>query len=78
VQSTSGASVSYTFANNSSGTVQVDEISTSGGLIPDSTLSPGDQFADSTYVGVYFVVYKSGGGCLAVFRITGGGQVTIT
>ena len=78
VQSSAGSAVSFNFVNNSSGTVVIDEISTSGSLIGDATLSPGQQFPDSTYAGVYFVVEKSGGGCLAVFRVTGSGQVTIT
>jgi hypothetical protein len=78
LQSSAGASVAFTFANNSSGTVVIDEVGSSGGLISDATLSPGQQFPDSTYVGVYFVVEKSGGGCLAVFHITGSGRVTVT
>jgi eukaryotic-like serine/threonine-protein kinase len=78
VQSSAGASVNFTIVNNSSGTVQVDEISTSGGLISDATLSPGEQFSEGTYVGVYFVVEKSSGGCLAVFKVTGSGQVTVS
>jgi hypothetical protein len=57
--------------------VVIDEITSSGGLISDATLSRGMQFPTPTYVGVYFVIYKSGGGCLAVFRVTGSGQVTV-
>jgi len=57
--------------------VAVDEISTSGGLNYDATLSPGGQFAVGTYVGVYLVVEKSSGGCLAVFHVNGSGHVTI-
>jgi protein kinase-like protein len=77
VQSSDGASVQFSFVNNSSGTVSVDEIGTSGGLQNDATLSPGGQFAIGTYVGVYLVIEKSSGGCLAVFRVTGSGHVTI-
>jgi hypothetical protein len=76
VQSSAGASVQFNFVNNSSSTVVIDEISSSGGLVNDATLSHGQQFPTPTYVGVYFVVEKSGG-CLAVFRVTGSGQVTI-
>jgi hypothetical protein len=57
--------------------VVIDEISSSGGLVNDATLSHGEQFPTPTFVGVYFVIDKSGGGCLAVFRVTGSGQVTI-
>ena len=78
VQSSDGASVQFSFNNNSSGTVAVDEISTSGGLNYDATLSPGGQFAVGTNVGVYLVVEKTSGGCLAVFRVTGSGHVTVT
>jgi hypothetical protein len=77
VQSSAGAGVQFNFANNSSTTVVIDEITSSGGLISDATLSRGMQFPTPTYVGVYFVIYKSGGGCLAVFRVTGSGQVTV-
>jgi hypothetical protein len=78
VQSSDGASVQLGFVNNSSGTLAIDEVSTSGALGYDATLAPGGQFAVGTYVGVYFVVEKSSGGCLAVFRVTGSGQVTVT
>jgi eukaryotic-like serine/threonine-protein kinase len=78
VQSSDGTSVQLGFVNNSSGTLTVDEISTSGTLGYDATLAPGGQFAVGTYVGVYFVVEKSSGGCLAVFMVTGSGQVTVS
>jgi hypothetical protein len=78
VQSSDGASVQFGLNNNSSGTVVVDEISTSGALDFDATLSPGGQYAIGTYVGVYLVVEKSGGGCLAVFHVNGSGHVTVS
>jgi large repetitive protein len=78
VGSSHGAAVQFTFANNSSGTVQIDEVTTSGSLISDATLSPGALFGVATYAGVYYVVGKSDGGCLAVFHLTGSGKVTIT
>ncbi len=78
VQSSNGASVNFTFVNNSSGTVQIDEIGTSGALYSDATLTPGLQYSASANVGLYYVVEKSSGGCLAVFHVTGSGQVTIS
>jgi eukaryotic-like serine/threonine-protein kinase len=78
LQSSTGASVDFDFVNKSSGTVLIDEVSSSGGLINDATLSPGLSYLANSYVGLYYVVENSGGGCLAVFKVTGGGQVTIT
>ncbi len=78
VQSSDGASAQFGFNNNSSGTVVVEGISTSGALVYDATLSPGGQYAIGTYVGAYLVVEKSSGSCLAVFHVNGSGQVTIT
>ncbi len=78
LQSSAGKSVGYEFVNNSSGTVVINEVGSSGGLINDATLSPGLSYPGDAYVGLYYVVENSGGGCLAVFHVTGGGQVTIT
>ena len=78
VQSSAGAGVGFVFNNNSRGTVVIDEIGTNGSLFSDATLSPGQQFSGSAYKGLYYVVEKSGGGCLAVFKVTGSGGVTVT
>ncbi len=79
LQSTVGSGVSsFDFSNNSSGTVLIDEVGASGGLINDATLSPGLSYPGDAYVGLYYVVENSGGGCLAVFHVTGSGGVTIT
>ena len=77
VRSSAGASVNFSFINNSRGTVVVDEIGTNGALYSDATLSPGHQFSGAAYVGLYYVLEKSSGGCLAVFHVTGSGQVTV-
>jgi len=78
VQSSAGATVGFSFVNHSSGTVVIDEIGSSGGLFTDATLSPGEEYPGPGSVGLYYVVEKSGGGCLAVFHVNGSGQVTIT
>jgi serine/threonine protein kinase len=58
--------------------VQIDEISTSGSPEYYETLAVGEGAEISTNVGAYWVVESSGGGCLAVFGVTGWGLVTIT
>jgi hypothetical protein len=57
--------------------VQIAEIDTSGGEEVYATMGPGLVYTPPTYTGVYWVVENSGGGCLAVFEIDGGGQVTV-
>jgi eukaryotic-like serine/threonine-protein kinase len=78
VQSNVAGGVNFPFVNNSRGTVVVDEIGADGKLYGDATLSPGGQWSGAAYVGLYYVVEKSGGGCLAVFKVTGSGGVTVT
>jgi hypothetical protein len=78
LRSSSGASVQYTFVNNSSASVAIASIDSSGAESWQSTISPGAEFSASANVGQYWVVQKSGGSCLAVLDIDGGGQATIT
>jgi serine/threonine protein kinase len=78
VKSSDGAAVSYTFVNRSSVDVQVAAIDSSGAVEGQATIEPGGEFGTSASVGSYWVVENSGGGCVAVFEIEGGGQVTVT
>jgi len=77
VKSASGAGVSYSFVNDSSVDVPVEVISSSGGLEPAATIEPGGVFGTTASVGSYWVVENSSGGCLGVFEIESGGQVTV-
>jgi serine/threonine protein kinase len=77
VKSSAGASVSYAFANNSSGDVQIAMIDASGAVVPQATIEPGGVSGASASVGSYWVVENSGGGCLAVVEVEGGGQATV-
>ena len=77
VHSSAGASVQFGFVNDTSGNLQLDEISASGALVYAATVAPGGSYGVGTNVGVYWVVESSGGGCLAVFGINGAGQVTV-
>jgi eukaryotic-like serine/threonine-protein kinase len=78
VDSSAGASVQFSFADNGSTDLQIDEISASGSLEPTATLAPGVSYQAGTNIGAYWVVENSGGGCLAVFDINGAGQVTVS
>ena len=69
--------MSYAFANNSSGDVQIAMIDTSGAVVPQATIEPGGVSGASASVGSYWVVENSGGGCLAVVEVEGGGQATV-
>lgn len=76
VDSSTGASVEFSFVDNGSADLEVDEISTGGSLEPVATLAPGVSYQAGTNVGAYWVIENSGGGCLAVFDINGAGSVT--
>jgi hypothetical protein len=70
--------VQFSFVDNSSADVQIASIDTSGAVEPYATLVPGATYAVTTNVGAYWVVENSGGGCLAVVGINGGGEAVIT
>ena len=78
LRSSSGASVEYTFVNNSSVSVAVGSIDSAGNVSWQSTISPGAEFSPSAEVGQYWEVAVSGGGCLTVLDVDGGGQAVIT
>jgi eukaryotic-like serine/threonine-protein kinase len=77
VQSSDGSAVSFNFSDQSSVQVEIAAISTSGAVQWEATLGPGLVYGAPTSVGAYWVVENSGGGCLAVFKVDGGGQVTV-
>jgi serine/threonine protein kinase len=72
--------VDDTVVNNSSVTIQVDYVggvgSSLGGFYP--MVNPGGNLSVTVSVGVYLVFENKSGACLAVARVTGLGQVTIT
>ena len=73
-----GASVSFTFADQSSANIGIAYIDSSGAVVAVATVGPGGVYTAGTYVGAYWVVENSGGGCLAVVGVNGSGQATVT
>jgi eukaryotic-like serine/threonine-protein kinase len=78
VHPSQGASVEFSFADQSSAGVQIAEIENGGGVAGVATLAPGGIYTAGTSVRSYWVVENSGGGCLAVVGVDGSGQATVT
>jgi serine/threonine protein kinase len=78
LHSSPGASVDFSFADQSSSDIAVAVIEASGSVVSEVTLAPGGDYTAGTAVGVYWVVENSGGGCLAVVDVGGSGQATVT
>jgi hypothetical protein len=70
--------VQFSFVDHSSADVQISYIDPSGAIVNEATLVPGSSTGFTTYVGDYWVVQNSGGGCLAVVAIEGGGQAVVS
>lgn len=70
--------VPFTFANQSSAAVEVIWLDFSRGPVLYDTVAPGSSYRVNTYVGHYWEVAISGGPCLAVFDITGSGQISVS
>jgi eukaryotic-like serine/threonine-protein kinase len=78
LHSSAGASVEYSFSDQSSANIAIAVIDASGAETQEVTMSPGGNYTAGTSVGTYWVVENSGGGCLAVVDVGGSGQATIT
>jgi hypothetical protein len=78
LHSSPGASVEYSFSDQSSSDIAVAVIDASGTVTQEVTLAQGGLYTAGTAVGTYWVVEKSGGGCLAVVDVGGSGQATVT
>jgi eukaryotic-like serine/threonine-protein kinase len=78
VHPTQGASVEFSFSDQSSAGVQIAVIEDGGGVAGVASLAPGGIYTAGTWVGAYWVVENSGGGCLAVVGVNGSGQATVT
>ena len=78
VHSSAGASVSFTFHDESSADIAIAVIDASGNEVQEVTLGPGGVYTAGTSVGTYWVVENSGNGCLAVVDVGGSGQATVT
>jgi hypothetical protein len=78
VRSSDGASVQFGFVDNASVDVQIASIDATGAVSSYATLIPGATLEVATHVGDYWVVENSGGGCLAVVGVNGGGQATVS
>jgi hypothetical protein len=57
--------------------VRIASIDANGVLAPYADMGQGGTLTVDTSVGDYWVVEKPAGGCLAVFQITGSGQVAV-
>jgi hypothetical protein len=77
LSSRTGAPVQFDFSNWTSATLEIYTIESGGVLDYYGPLSPNNDVLADTSVGNYFVIANSGGGCLAVFGVTGGGQVIV-
>jgi eukaryotic-like serine/threonine-protein kinase len=72
-----GSSVGYSFTNDSGADMQVWYITTSASGELEGTVTPGNSFARSVKTGQDWMVANSSGGCMDIFTITSGGQVTV-
>jgi hypothetical protein len=68
--------VGYSFTNDSGADIQVWYIASSGGGSSEGTVAPGDSFSPGVETRQDWMVTNSGGGCIGLFTITGGGGVT--
>jgi eukaryotic-like serine/threonine-protein kinase len=71
-----GSAVAYSFANESGADIQVWVISGGIGTL-EGTVSPGDSLSPSVETGEDWMVANSGGGCMGIFAINGGGSITV-
>jgi hypothetical protein len=69
--------VGYTFVNNSGADIQVWFLTSGGSGSQEGTVAPGGQFSPGVQTGQDWMVANSGGGCMGIFTITGGGGVTV-
>jgi hypothetical protein len=79
VRSASSTSkVMFTFINNSSTEVSIIWLNFSGNTKLYDTLPPGYEDNQPTYIGHYWLIASSAGGCLGIFGINGSGQIVTT
>jgi hypothetical protein len=69
--------VEYTFTNNSGADMQVWFLSSGGSGTLEETVIPNNSFSAGAKTGQDWMVANSGGGCIGIFTITGGGGVTV-
>jgi eukaryotic-like serine/threonine-protein kinase len=72
-----GSGVEYTFTNNSGADMQVWFLSSGGSGTLEETVIPNNSFSAGAKTGQDWMVANSGGGCIGIFTITGGGGVTV-
>jgi eukaryotic-like serine/threonine-protein kinase len=73
-----GRGVAYSFANKSAADIQIWVVNSGGAGVLKGTVGPGGSFGRSASIGQYWMVTNPGGGCLSIFRISGGGGVTVS
>lgn len=76
--SASGTGVRYSFVNKSAADIQIWFLNAGRASVLKSTVGPGGSFGQSATTGQYWLVAKSGGGCLSIVNISGSGSVTVS
>ena len=74
----STSKVLFTFVNNTGVSVQITWLDFNGNRQVYDMLSSGSAFNVDTYIGHYWLIAGSGGGCLGIFGISGSGHIVIT
>jgi hypothetical protein len=69
--------VGYSFTNNSSADIQVWFLTSGGSGVLEGTVTPGGSLSPAVDTGQDWMVANSGGGCMDIFTINGGGGVTV-
>jgi hypothetical protein len=73
-----GTAVGYSFINHSGASIQIWFLTSGGSGSPEGTVAAGGTFSPGVKTGQDWMVANSGGGCLEIFTITGGGGVTVS
>jgi eukaryotic-like serine/threonine-protein kinase len=76
--SAGGSGVSFSFVNESAADEQVWYLNSSDAPVPEDTVSPGATFSPGVATGQDWAVGNSASGCMAIYAITGSGQVTVS
>jgi hypothetical protein len=65
--------VGFSFSNTTDADIQVWYIASGGGGASEGTVAAGNSFSPAVKTGQDWMVTNSGGGCIGLFTITGGG-----
>jgi hypothetical protein len=73
-----GSEVSFSFINDTSGSLRIIRLDYFGNRETFDTLLPGYRYSVNTFTGNDWVVADSSANCLSIFAITDFGQVTVS